>query len=103
MSVSAFRVRFRFLHFLPGSSEPLSSVALQFLVLVFPSTESCSNQPQCVSPTLIGGSCVAISSGATFTTQIIASSRAEGVSITDFQITECETCYICLLPPLDYS
>ena len=74
--------------FLPGSSEPLSSVALQFLVLVFPSTESCSSQPQFVSPTLIGGSCVAISSGGIFTTQIISSSSN---SITDFQITEFES------------
>ena len=71
--------------FLPGSSEPLSSVALQFLVLVFPSTESCSSQPQFIPPTLMEGACVAIPSGTTFTAQIIASSGGQSISITEFQ------------------
>ena len=71
--------------FLPGSSQPLSSVALQFLVDVFSSSQSCSSQPQFISPTLMGGTCVAIPSGTTFTTQIIASSGEESVSVTQFQ------------------
>ena len=73
--------------FLPGSSEPLSSVALQFLIFVFTSTDSCSRQPQFIPPTLLGGTCVVIPSGATFTTQIIASSGGQSVSITEFQTT----------------
>ena len=73
--------------FLPDSLEPLSSVALQFLVLVFSSTESCSHQPQFIPPTILGGACVAIPNGATFTTQIIASSGGESVSTTEFQTT----------------
>ena len=73
--------------FIPGSLEPLSSVALQFVIFVFTSTESCSRQPQFISPTLLGGTCLAIPSGATFTTQIIASSGGQSVSVTQFQIT----------------
>ena len=73
--------------FLPGSSEPLSSVGMQFLVFVFTSTESCSRQPQFILPTILGGTCLAISSGATFTTQIIASSGGQSSSIIEFQTT----------------
>ena len=73
--------------FVSGSLEPLSSVALQFLVFVFSSTQSCSSQPQFIPPTILGGSCVAIPSRETFTTQIIASSGGESVSITEFQTT----------------
>ena len=73
--------------FLPGSSEPLSSVALQFLVFVFSSNESCSSQPEFIPPTPMGGTCVAIPSGATFTTQIIAISGGQSSSITEFQTT----------------
>ena len=71
--------------FEPGSSEPLSSVALQFLIFVFTSTESCSHQPQIIPPTILGGSCVAIPSQATFTTQIVANSGGQSVSVTEFQ------------------
>ena len=73
--------------FIPGSLEPLSSVALQFLIFVFASTESCSRQPQLVLPTIIGGSCVAIPSGTSFFTQIIANSGGASASITELQTT----------------
>ena len=73
--------------FLPGSSVPLSSVALQFLVLVFSSNESCSSRPEFISPTPMGGTCIGIPSGATFTTQITASSGGQSSSITEFQTT----------------
>ena len=71
--------------FLPGSLKPLSSVALQFLISIFASTESCSSQPQFVPPTTIKGSCVAIPSGTTFFTQIIANSGRASASITELQ------------------
>lgn len=73
--------------FIPGSLEPLSSVALQFLIFVFASTESCSRQPQFVPPTIIGGSCVAIPSGTSLFTQIIANSGGASTSITELQTT----------------
>ena len=73
--------------FIPGSQEPLSSVALQFLVFVFSSTEPCSHQPEFVPPTIIGGSCVAIPSGTTLFTQITANSGGPSASITEFQTT----------------
>ena len=66
---------------IPGSSEPLSSVALQFFDFVF-----FSNTSSLVSHNLCG-TCVAILSGATFTIQIIASSGGQSVSVTEFQTT----------------
>ena len=71
--------------FIPGSTQPLSSVALQFLVFVVPSTESCSRSPEFIQPTLGQGSCIAIPPGAMFETQIIAVSGGFGVSITEIQ------------------
>ena len=71
--------------FVPESSQPLSSVALQFLILVVASTESCSQAPMFIPPTLDQGSCVAIPPGATFTTQLVASSGLSSVSITEIQ------------------
>ena len=73
--------------FIPGSSEPLSSVALQFLIFVFQSTESCSRQPQFIPPTISGGSCVAIPPDTPFFSQIIANSGGTSTSITEFQTT----------------
>ena len=72
--------------FLPGSSAPLSSVALQFLVLVIPNNVgSCSQIPEFVQPTILAGSCVAIPPGATFTTQLVANSRSSSGSIVEIQ------------------
>ena len=71
--------------FVPESSQPLSSVALQFLISVIASTDSCSQAPMFIPPTLDQGSCVAIPPGATFTTQLVASSGLSSVSITEIQ------------------
>ena len=71
--------------FIPGSSQPLSSVALQFLILVVSSTEPCSQQPEFIDPTLPQGSCVSIAVGETFTTQLRATSHRSTVSITEIQ------------------
>ena len=71
--------------FIPGSPQPLSNVALQFLLLVVGSTESCSQQPEFIDPTLPQGSCVAIPPNSTFTTQLTATSGGTGVAIAEIQ------------------
>ena len=71
--------------FIPGSNSPMSSVALQFLVLVFSSSSSCSAMPEFISPTYAHGTCIAVPSGGTFTTRLAADSGGSGISITDIQ------------------
>ena len=71
--------------FIPGSQHPLSSVALQFLVLVVASNELCSLQPEFIDPTLPSGLCLAIPPGATFSTQLVATSHSATVSIAEIQ------------------
>ena len=71
--------------FIPESPMPLSSVALQFLVLVISSTESCSQKPVFVQPTIRHGSCVAIPPEATFATQLIANGGGSDISIVEIQ------------------
>ena len=71
--------------FLPGSLQPLSSVALQFLVFIVHSSQSCSQQPQFVHPTLPQGICVAIPSGETFITQVTVDSGSSSASITEIE------------------
>ena len=71
--------------FIPGSQHPLSSVALQFLVFVVASDESCSLQPEFIDPTLPSGLCLAIPPGATFSTQLVATSHSASVSIVEIQ------------------
>ena len=74
--------------FIPESPQPLSSVALQFLVLVVQSTDSCSEAPpRFIQPTVRQGSCVAIPPETTFVTQLIANSGGR----TDVSITEIQT------------
>jgi len=61
--------------FVHGSTSPLSSVALQFLVLVLSSNRPCSAVPQFIPPTITAdGTCVAIPPGETFHTQLVATS-----------------------------
>ena len=71
--------------FMSGSSQPMSSVALQFLVLVVASNEPCSQQPEFIDPTPSQGSCISIAVGGTFTTQLIATSHSSSVSIVEIQ------------------
>ena len=71
--------------FIPGSLQPLSSVAFQFLVLVVASTDPCSQQPELIDPTPPQGSCVAVPPGTTFTTQLTATSGSSSASITEIQ------------------
>ena len=63
----------------------MSSVALQFLVLVVASNELCSQQPEFIDPTPSQGSCISIAAGGTFTTQLIATSHSSSVSIMEIQ------------------
>ena len=61
--------------FLPGSDVPLSSVPLQFLVIVFSSNELCSSQPELVpGDTPPDGSCIPVELDTTFTASIVATS-----------------------------
>ena len=69
--------------FVPGSTQPFSSVGLQFLVFVYTSTEPCNLIPQFIDPTLPQGLCVAIPPGANFTTQLRAS--GQNLSIIEIQ------------------
>ena len=71
--------------FIPGSLQPLSSVAFQFLVFVVASTDPCSQQPEFIDPTPPQGSCVAVPPGTTFSTQLTATSGSSSVSITEIQ------------------
>ena len=71
--------------FLPGSTDPMSSVGLQFIVLVFESRKPCSVAPNFIPPTLSDESCVAIPSGATFHTMVIAVGGNSEDTITEIQ------------------
>ena len=71
--------------FLPGSTVPMSSVGLQFLVLVFHQTQPCSVTPEFIPPTLEDDSCVAIPPGGTFHTILVAASGNTSDSITEIQ------------------
>ena len=72
--------------FIPGSSQPLSSVAFQFLVLVVSSDQSCNKKPIFLAPTPSSGSCISIPPGGTFTTELRVNSRSSSISITDIYI-----------------
>ena len=71
--------------FMPGSTRPMSMVALQFLVLVGASGDPNSLPPEFIDPTLPQGSCVSVAAGETFTTQLVATSHSSSVSITEIQ------------------
>ena len=62
-----------------SSTIPLSSVPLQFLILVFTSTSSCNRRPEFVAPTRVDGSCIGIPFSTTWHESIIATSGAAGV------------------------
>ena len=67
------------------STTPLSSVALQFLVLVYNSDEPCSSKPVFIPPTIHQGTCIAIPPATTFNTTLVATSGGPGVSIREIQ------------------
>ena len=71
--------------YLPGFAEPFSSVGLQFLVLVVDTMRSCSASPEFIPPTPTDGTCVAIPSGETFHTMLIAVSGYVGDTISEIQ------------------
>ena len=71
--------------FLPGSTVPMSSVGLQFLVLVIDSMEPCSDTPEFIPPTPEDDSCVAIPPGGTHHTMLVAVSGNENYTITEIQ------------------
>jgi len=72
--------------FIPGSSQPLSSVAFQFLVLVVSSSRSCNQKPKFIVPTPSSGSRIIILPGGKFTTELRADSGYYSLSITEIQI-----------------
>ena len=63
----------------PSDTIPLSSVPLQFLVLVFTSSAPCASRPEFVEPTRVDGSCVGVPFNTTWHEPLIAQSGAEGV------------------------
>lgn len=71
--------------FIPESTSPLSSTALQFLVLVVDSNMPCFAAPQFVSPTIPAGTCVAIPPGETYHTRLVADSGSLDTSIIEIQ------------------
>lgn len=71
--------------FTDKSSTALSSVAHQFLVLVFSSSKTCTSSPVFIPPTIDEGTCIAIPPVSTFNTQIIADSLSSDVSISEIE------------------
>ena len=71
--------------FLPGSTVPMSSVGLQFLVFVFSSTRPCSDGPEFIPPTPEDDSCVEIPPGGTFHAMLVAVSGNASNIITEIQ------------------
>jgi len=71
--------------FLPDSLQPLSSVAIQFLVLVVSSTQGCNQNPVLVDPSPANGIFVTIPPGETFTTQLTADSWSSTSQILEIQ------------------
>ena len=71
--------------FFPGSTVPMSSVGLQFLVLLFCSPKPCSDAPEFIPPTPENDSCVAIPPGGTFHTMLVAVSGSASDTITEFK------------------
>ena len=71
--------------FQPGSTTPLSSVALQFLILVVDTMRSCSVNPTFVPPTPYDDSCIVIPSGHALHLRLVASSGYEGDTISEIQ------------------
>ena len=56
----------------PADLTPLSSVPVQFVVLVFSSRQSCSSQPVLVGATPPDGSCIEVPFNSTWSTRITA-------------------------------
>ncbi|XP_052094770.1 uncharacterized protein LOC127730411 isoform X2 [Mytilus californianus] len=68
-----------------GSMEALSSVPLQFLVVVFRSNTTCASKPTFVEPTRIEGSCIGIPFNTTYFEPIISNSGSQTISIREIQ------------------
>ena len=71
--------------FVLRSDVPLSTVGLQFVVQIFSSERSCFIIPEFIPPTLRDGSCVAIPTGTTFDTTLVALSGSEGETVTEIR------------------
>ncbi|XP_076095373.1 uncharacterized protein LOC143066264 [Mytilus galloprovincialis] len=67
------------------SLEALSSVSLQFLVVVFQATTKCASKPTFVEPSRIGGSCIGIPFNTTYFDQIVSRSGSPNVRIREIQ------------------
>ena len=67
------------------SQSPLSSVALQFIVYVFTSSQPCSASPVFIPPTIEEDACIAVPPGEIFHTQIKANSSSSNTSISEIQ------------------
>ena len=71
--------------FTASSRCPLSSVALQFIVYVFNSSQPCSASPMFIPSTIEEDACTAVPPGETFHTQIKANSSSSNTSISEIQ------------------
>ncbi|CAG2226257.1 unnamed protein product [Mytilus edulis] len=67
------------------SMEALSSVPLQFLVVVFSSNTTCSSKPSFVAPTRVDGSCIGIPFNTTYFEPLVSRSGSQKVSIREIQ------------------
>ena len=67
------------------SQSPLSSVALQFIIYVFTSSQPCSASPMFIPPTIEEDACITVPPGETFHTQIKANSSSSNTSISEIQ------------------
>ncbi|XP_071161044.1 uncharacterized protein [Mytilus edulis] len=67
------------------SLESLSSVPLQFLVVVFSSNTTCASKSTFVEPTRVDGSCIGIPFNTTYFDQIVSRSSSQTISIREIQ------------------
>ncbi|CAC5402582.1 unnamed protein product [Mytilus coruscus] len=67
------------------SMEELSSVPLQFLVVVFNSNTTCASKPTFVEPTRVDGSCIGIPFNTTYYDPIVSRSGSQNISIREIQ------------------
>ena len=62
-----------------ASTTPLSSIPIQFLILIFDSSASCASRPELVGVTPPDGSCYPVAPGSTWSARIVAQSGSSSI------------------------
>ena len=74
----------------PTDTEALSSIPLQFLVLVANSNEACDERPEFTEETRVKGSCIGIPPGGTYFDRIIVRAGGPSKRYLSFLLPPCE-------------